>query len=361
MTEKASSLALIVGATGIVGDRISANLLDRGLNVVGMSRRAPSPRPGVQSVTVDFTDEAALQTALADIRPTEIYFTAWARMPTEAENIRVNGGMVRDILKAVEPHQSVRHVALMTGLKHYLGPFEAYASGETRDTPFHEEEPRLPTPNFYYAQEDELWKSADLNDFTWSVHRSHTVIGYAVGNAMNIASTLAVQAALAKHRGEPFIFPGNDIQWNGITDMTDADLAARQMIWAAESEKAANQAYNIANGDVFRWRWMWPRIAEMLGVEPEGYQGESRPLEQQMAGPGPQQAWKEITVEHNLIEPDLSRVASWWHTDSDLNRPLECFTDMARSRRLGFLDQSNSLDCFGEAFDRLRREGIIPK
>src|SRR6476620_10134304 len=102
MTEKTPSLALIVGATGIVGDRISANLIDRG--------------PDVKSVTVDFTDQVALQAALADIRPTEIYFTAWARMPTEAENIRVNGGMVRDILKAVEPQQSVAHVALMTGL-----------------------------------------------------------------------------------------------------------------------------------------------------------------------------------------------------------------------------------------------------
>src|SRR6478735_8559340 len=116
MTEKTRPLALVVGATGIVGDRISANLLARGLDVVGMSRRAPSPRSGVHSVTVDFTDQAALQAALADIRPTEIYFTAWARMPTEAENIRVNGGMVRDILKAVEPQQSVAHVALMTGL-----------------------------------------------------------------------------------------------------------------------------------------------------------------------------------------------------------------------------------------------------
>ena len=60
MTEKAPPLALVVGATGIVGDRISANLLERGLDVVGMSRRAPSPRPGVQSVTVDFTDQTAL-------------------------------------------------------------------------------------------------------------------------------------------------------------------------------------------------------------------------------------------------------------------------------------------------------------
>ena len=29
------------------------------------------------------------------------------------------------------------------------------------ETPFHEDEPRLPSPNFYYAQEDELFAAAE--------------------------------------------------------------------------------------------------------------------------------------------------------------------------------------------------------
>ena len=77
------------------------------------------------------------------------------------------------------------------------------------DTPFHEDEPRLPYPNFYYAQEDELWAAAERNGFTWSVHRAHTVIGYAVGNAMNMGQTLAVQAAVCRETGRPFVFPGS--------------------------------------------------------------------------------------------------------------------------------------------------------
>ena len=36
----------------------------------------------------------------------------------------------RDVLEAVRPAGSVRHVALLTGLKHYLGPFEAYGEGD---------------------------------------------------------------------------------------------------------------------------------------------------------------------------------------------------------------------------------------
>ena len=85
-------------------------------------------------------------------------------------------------------------MALLTGLKHYLGPFEAYAVGKMADTPFHEEEPRLSSPNFYYAQEDELFAAAERSGFTWSVHRSHTVFGFATGNAMNMVLTLAAYA-----------------------------------------------------------------------------------------------------------------------------------------------------------------------
>lgn len=58
------------------------------------------------------------KTALVDVAPTHVFIAAWMRQATEAENIRVNGAMVR-------------HVSLVTGLKHYLGPFEAYASAGT--------------------------------------------------------------------------------------------------------------------------------------------------------------------------------------------------------------------------------------
>ena len=60
------------------------------------------------------------------LKPTHVYFTTWSRQATEAENIKVNAGMVRDLLAALAPARTVEHVALVTGLKHYLGPFDAY-------------------------------------------------------------------------------------------------------------------------------------------------------------------------------------------------------------------------------------------
>jgi nucleoside-diphosphate-sugar epimerase len=170
--------------------------------------------------------------------------------------------------------------------------------------------------------------------------------------------TLAVQAALCRAGGVPFAFPGNEVQWNGLTDMTDAGLLARHMSWAAQTSALPSQAYNVANGDLFRWRWMWPRIARLLDVEPEGYQGSPRPLEDQMRGLGP--GWAELAERSGLAEKSLARVASWWHTDGDLNRPIECFTDMTRSRQGGFAEYVSTLDSFSRLFASLRKHKIIP-
>ena len=46
--------------------------------------------------------------------------------------------------------------------------------------------------------------------------------------------------------------------------------------------------------------------------------------------------WANIARRHGLVEPDLDRIASFWHTDGDLLRPFECITDMSKSRQLGF-------------------------
>jgi nucleoside-diphosphate-sugar epimerase len=350
--------ALVVGGTGISGSALTRELVAQGWRTTSLSRRQVVSQPGVETVRADLSDTQAVQEALSGLDPTHVFFTAWSRRPTEAENITVNAAMVRNVLDTTGPSGNLQHVALVTGLKHYLGPFEAYGTEATRDTPFHEDEPRLETPNFYYAQEDELWQAAAEYGFDWSVHRSHTMIGHALGNAMNLGQTLAAQAALCRAEGSSFVFPGNETQWNGVTDMTDSSLLARQMIWAATTPGLPSQAYNTANGDVFRWRWMWPRIAQLLGVEPEGYADRPRPLEDQMAGKD--DLWRELVESEDLAEPNLARVASWWHTDGDLNRPVECFTDMTRSRSAGFTGYADTLASFATLFETLRRERVIP-
>jgi len=348
--------ALVVGASGIAGSALVNLLAGTGWDVLALTRSG-AVLPGARSIAADLGSPESLAAALAGERPTHVFFTAWSRQDTEQDNIRVNAALLRNLLGAVA-HSPVRHVALMTGLKHYLGPFEAYGEGDMPDTPFHEEEPRLPVANFYYNQEDELWTAAERQGFTWSVHRAHTVIGHAVGNAMNMGLTLAVQASLCKELGRPFIFPGSVTQWNSLTDMSDSGLLAEHMVWAATDDGAANQAYNVVNGDVFRWRWMWPRLAAYFGVESVGFEGAPRPLEIQMQGM--EQTWADLAARNGLAEPDLGRVSSWWHTDGDLGRNIEVLADMSKSRVAGFTGYRRTLDSFTDLFDRFRADRLIP-
>ena len=355
--ESPRKCALVVGVTGIQGTTLAARLINQGWNVTGLARRYQSDLPDVSSVLVDLNDADATQAALADVHPTHVFFTCWSRQATEAENCTVNGAMLRNLLAAVENRKSLRHVALVTGLKHYLGPFEAYALSKP-DTPFREEQERLPYENFYYDQEDILFESASRAGFSWSVHRPHTVIGWAIGNCMNMGVTLAVYATICRETGRPFVFPGSPEQYEAATDVTDARILTRQLIWAATEPAAENQALNIVNGDIFRWRRMWTIIGNDLGVEPAPYPGEPTPLTEQMKDAGP--IWDGIVEKYQLQPHSIETLASWWHSDADLGRRIETFTDMSKSRRLGFLDYQETSNSFLNLFDRLRRERIIP-
>lgn len=348
--------ALIVGITGIVGSNLAEHLLSTSeWSVSGLSRSA-SPLADVESLKCDLTDPGSVGEALSRIHPSHVFITAWSRQQTEAENCRVNGAIVRNVLDALRG-RGLRHVALVTGTKHYLGPFEAYAK-VAPETPFREEQPRLANENFYYVQEDEVFEAARREQFTWSIHRPHTLIGYAVGNAMNMAATLGAYAAICRATGMPFVFPGSPEQWQAATDITDARLLARHLAWVAAEPKAADLAFNVVNGEIFRWKWLWPRLAQHLGIADAPYPGHPTPLEVSMAGAEP--IWDDIVREHGLKPNALSRVASFWHSDADLGRQVETFNDMTRSRKLGFHDYQDTTESFTDAFDRLRADRIIP-
>lgn len=347
----------MVGASGIVGSATAALLVEEGWTVHGLARR-PVEQAGVGPLVADLQDAAGTKAALKDARFDAVFITTWLRQDTEAENIRVNSAMVRNLLDGLAAGGAPRHVALVTGLKHYLGPFEAYGKGKLPQTPFRESQGRLDVANFYYTQEDELFAAARRDGFAWSVHRPHTVIGKAVGNAMNMGTTLAVYATLCRETGRPFRFPGSAAQWNGLTDMTEARQLARQLLWAATTPAAANEDFNIVNGDVFRWSWMWERIAEWFGLEAAPFDGTVLTLEEQMKDDAP--VWRRIAEREGLKEADLSRLASPWHTDADLGRPIEVMTDMSKSRRLGFTAYRATDDAFFDLFAELRADQLIP-
>ena len=352
-----SGTALIVGATGLSGSYLATELASRGWVVVGLSRSGGTV-PGLsRAIAVELTDRAAVQAALmCEIGVTHVFFCTWTRQATEAANCVANRAMVRNVLQALSL-APLQRVSLVTGAKHYMGPFEAYAKGRPY-TPFMEDQPRLPGLNFYYEQEDEIFETAAERGFTWTVHRPHTMIGFALGNAMNMAVTLAVYASICRETGRPFMFPGSRNQYAAIADITDARILARQIAWSAVTPEAANTAFNIVNGDLFRWHRMWGRIADYFDLEPAELPPEPMPLERQMVDAEP--IWNAMVQKYALQSNPVNRLASWWHTDGDLGREIECFNDMKNSRSRGFDLWQDSERSFFDVFDRLIAERVIP-
>jgi len=352
-------IALVVGSSGMAGNNLAKELVIQGWKTYGLSRSSKNNLEGVIPVRADLLNIDSLKQALIEVNPTHIFFTTWMRQNSEQENIEVNASMVRNLLNVVSDKKTVKHVGLVTGLKHYLGPFEAYVTkGTLPETPLREEQPRLSYPNFYYAQEDEIYLAAKRDGFTWSIHRPHTLIGNAVGNLMNMGTTLAVYASICKEENKPFIFPGSEAQWKGLSDVTDAGILAKQILWAAETPVAFNTAFNIVNGDVFRWSWLWKQIAEWFSIEYIGYENEIKPLSETLVGK--EEVWSKMVAKYGLAEEDLSNVSSAWHTDLDLGRPIEVMTDMTQSRTLGFKEYFNTRASFFRLFEQLKLDNIIP-
>ena len=86
---------------------------------------------------------------------------------------------------------------------------------------------------------------------------------------------------------------------------------------------------------MFRWQWLWGRLANWFGVEAAGFDGTIRPLETEMAGD--EALWREMAKQHGLVEPDLTR-----------------------SRQLGFTAYQVTEDFFTGLFAQLRADKLIP-
>ena len=175
---------------------------------------------------------------------------------------------------------------------------------------------------------------------------------------MNMGTTLAVYATICKEKGLPFRWPGSEAQWKGLSDVTDARVLAKHLLWAATTKAAHNEAFNVVNGDYFRWKDLWPKLASFFGVEWIGYEGGIKPLEVELSMY--ETVWKELTQRYSLAEHDLNQLASAWHTDLDLGRPIEVMTDMSKSRKLGFLVYQKTEDSFTNLFNQLRTDNLIP-
>jgi NAD dependent epimerase/dehydratase family. len=350
---KATKTALVVGANGVIG----RNLIDYLItlpewNIIGVSRRGGEDAGRLRYVATDLLNEEDTLAKLGNLTTvTHIFYAAYQDRPTWAELVQPNLAMLVNVVNAVEPiAPNLAHISLMQGYKVYgahLGPFK---------TPARETDANHMPPEFNIDQQQFLEQRQPGTAWTWSALRPSVVSGFALGNPMNLAMVIAIYASMSKELGLPLRFPGKPGAYNSLLEMTDASLLARATVWAATDERCANQAFNITNGDLFRWNELWPKIAAFFELET----APPLPMSLEVIMADKEALWNSMVEKYDLMRNSYKDVSSWRFGDFVFSWDYDFFSDSSKSRRFGFHEFVDTEKMFMDIFEQFRQRKVIP-
>ena len=342
--------ALVAGAGGIIGHALCHELKAQGWDVTALARR---PLPGFPSIPADLTDAAATAEALRQgPKTTHVFYAALSPDPDLAVEAERNGRMLGNLLDGLEQAGApLQRVVIYQGFKIY-----GIHLGAKVPTPARESDPPHMPPNIYLAQEAQLRRRAERSSWDYVALRPDVVVGDIYGNPMNIALVVGVFAEISRALGIPLRFPGTDKAFGQLVQFTDSGLLARASLWAATSERASGEAFNVTNGDTFRWERMWGDVARHLGLETAA--PVPLMLTQHMADKGP--LWAELAQTHGLVEPDLSKLVGWGFGDFIFHTETDVISDVNKIYRCGFTERMDSTESLLAALDSLKRQRILP-
>jgi nucleoside-diphosphate-sugar epimerase len=194
--------------------------------------------------------------------------------------------------------------------------------------------------------------------FKYTALRPQLVTGPTPG-ALNVLPAIGVYAAIRHEKGEPFSFPGGP---PFVWETADADLVADVLVWAAESPQAANEAFNITNGDVFEWRSVWPALAETLGVQT----GPDTPMSvatyiEKNAG-----VWNQIVAKYDLRSRNLRALVGHGDQHADFAFAYgapegpRAFVSTIKLRQAGFTKTIDTEQAFRNALHSLSERKLLP-
>jgi nucleoside-diphosphate-sugar epimerase len=353
---------LVTGASGLLGVAAIERFLSAGWDVVGVSRRKPELPSGrdVEFLSVDLRDEKAARAAfepLTDI--THIAYTALHEKPelvagwSSMEQIETNNAMLRNVVEPiVRTASNFQHISILQGTKIYgvhLHPIPI---------PARERDARKDHANFFFDHEDYVREMGAQHGFKYTALRPQLVTGPTPG-ALNVLPAIGVYAAIRREKGEPFGFPGGP---SFVWEAADADLVADVMVWAAQSPQAANQAFNITNGDVFEWRNVWPALAETLGVEtgPDIPTSVAAYLEEN------RDVWNQIVAKYDLRSRNLRELVGQGDQHADFafayGAPAgpRAFVSTIKLRQAGFTKTVDTEESFRNALQSLIDHMLLP-
>lgn len=353
---------LVAGATGLVGEAAVAAFAAAGWQVLATSRRTPDPMPdGVRHIAVDLTDADACRAAFSGLKDvTHVVYAALYEKPgliagwREADQMATNRAMLRNLMEPLSAAADLQHVTLLQGTKAYGAHIHAVP------IPARERAPRDDHANFYWLQEDDLAAKAAERGFAWTIFRPQIIVGAAWGAAMNPLLAIGVWAALRREQGLPLPYPGGAAQ---VMELVDPRLLGDAFLWAAEASAAANETFNVTNGDVFAWPEVWPALAEALRMET----GPDAPLRLAPLLAESEEDWARIVAKHALRAIPLSALLGESHHYADaLLRPgveaiaLPILVSTVKLRQAGFAACYDSEDTLRHWLQVMVERRILP-
>lgn len=367
MAREKHNTALIVGATGVVGQACLRHFAGlAGWNTIGVARRTPTLPAGAEALQLDLQDRAACEAALGqrdDI--THVVYAAVYEQPgglvggwRDSEQMRINLDMLRNVIEPLDhPGSRLQHVSIMQGGKAYGVHIHPKIA-----VPARERWPRDAHDNFYWLQEDFLReRQARSTRWHFTIFRPRIVFGDAMGSNMNPIPAIGVYAWLRHEQGLPMSYPGGPER---VNQAIDADLIAEACAWAASADNARNETFNLDNGDVFVWQNVWPAIADALGMETD----DAAPASLAATVPGEQLAWERIVDKYQLQAPRqlqsfIGQGAAY--ADFQMNHGKEgpltpVIMSSVKIRQAGFHGCIDTEDMFRKWFGQLQQRGLLP-
>jgi len=354
---------LIAGAGGVVGAAAVEHFAAQpDFEVIALARRPLDLPPGVKQLRVDLTDLSACHKAARELtHVTHVFFAALFELPDlvagwrDARQMDVNEAMLRNLLDAIEPvAKGLRHVTILQGTKAYGGHVEP------APVPCKERWPRHNHQNFYWLQEDLIRARQAQAAWTFTILRPQVVLGYAVSSPMNVMVAIGAFAAVQRELGLPLTFPGGGDYLNGASD---SRLIAQAAHFAAVHEVAANETYNVVNGDGLVWRDLWPSIAQRFGMPLGGHE----PVSLKAYMPKQEAVWARIVKKNALKDLSLEQLAnsSWEFTDRTLGHGLEHPANAVLSgikiRQHGFHACLDTEDALGFWLEKMQVQRLLPR
>ena len=400
-SQGSSSIALLVGATGIVGRELLSQLMaassDKWPTVYAVTRRSvtdtvselrlelPSEQSSAQRlqwVTVDLSDSAQTRDLQLPAEwlprpPTHLFFAglvSGSKFPTGSrEEYDVNVALLENALALVSKWfggDAARvnenlNVVLVTGGKAYgvqIPPdlFPGYKPVFLEDAPRHPQPPF----NFYFGQEDLLSERG----VHWCNFRPDRILSPIVGHVYSHLGTLTVYASVQKKRGRKLIYPGSAESLDAKFSLVSADLVAKAMLWAANNGQCTRpgHTFNVTNGDLVTMRSLWTHVAQLYQLElllptTEAKSASDSSTSDWCVSDEVRRVWTELRATHRLERApiDIAHVYNWVYIAPSvaIRDAIPC---LDRIRAAGFLEERSSLAEVTRLLNRMVELHLVP-